>query len=47
MTNHDPHQFEAEAKSAGFKGFGHYPESNPPFMHIDMGPARTWGTPFK
>lgn len=47
MTNHDPHQFEVAAKSAGFKGFGHYPESNPPFMHIDMGPARKWGTPFK
>jgi zinc D-Ala-D-Ala carboxypeptidase len=46
MTGHDPHAFEAAARKAGFTGFGYYPGSTPPFMHIDMGPTRTWGTPF-
>jgi zinc D-Ala-D-Ala carboxypeptidase len=44
MENHDPVAFEAAARSAGFTGFGYYPRSG--FMHIDTGPARTWGTPF-
>lgn len=44
MENHDPHQFEALARSAGFTGFGYYPKSG--FMHIDTGPARSWGTPW-
>jgi zinc D-Ala-D-Ala carboxypeptidase len=46
MVGHDPAAFEKAAREAGFRGIGHYPESNPPFMHIDMGPARKWGTPF-
>jgi uncharacterized protein YcbK (DUF882 family) len=46
MDGHDPVAFEAAAREAGFRGFGYYPESTPPFMHIDMGPARKWGTPF-
>lgn len=44
MDNHDPHAFEAAARSIGFTGFGYYPRSG--FMHIDTGPARTWGTPW-
>lgn len=40
MTNQDPWDFEAAARSVGFTGFGHYPKSN--FMHIDIGPARRW-----
>jgi len=46
MEGHDPVAFETAAREAGFRGFGYYPESKPPFMHIDMGPARKWGTPF-
>lgn len=46
MTGHDPATFEEAARRAGFQGFGYYPKSSPPFMHIDMGPARKWGTPF-
>lgn len=42
MDNHDPHEFEAAARAVGFTGFGYYPKSG--FMHIDTGPARTWGT---
>ena len=42
MDNHDPHQFEAAARAKGFTGFGYYPKSR--FMHIDTGPARSWGT---
>lgn len=45
MDNHDPHAFEAAARSIGFTGFGYYPRSG--FMHIDTGPARTWGTPWE
>ena len=44
MSNHDPAAFEAAARAAGFLGFGHYPRSG--FMHIDIGPARSWGDPF-
>jgi zinc D-Ala-D-Ala carboxypeptidase len=44
MDNHDPHEFEAAARKIGFTGFGHYPKSG--FMHIDLGPARSWGTPW-
>ncbi len=44
MANHDPATFEAAAREVGFLGFGFYPRSG--FMHIDLGPARTWGEPF-
>lgn len=44
MTNHDPVAFEAAAREVGFLGFGFYPRSG--FMHIDLGPARSWGEPF-
>jgi zinc D-Ala-D-Ala carboxypeptidase len=44
MDNHDPHEFEAAARAVGFKGFGYYPKSG--FMHVDTGPARSWGTPW-
>ena len=44
MDNHDPHQFEAAARAVGFTAFGYYPKSG--FMHIDTGPARSWGTPW-
>ena len=44
MSNHDPQDFEEAARAVGFKGFGYYPRSG--FMHIDMGPARSWGEPF-
>jgi len=41
MANHDPVAFEAAARDVGFLGFGYYPRSG--FMHIDLGPARSWG----
>ncbi len=44
MSNHDPADFQSAARACGFLGFGFYPRSG--FMHIDLGPARTWGTPF-
>lgn len=44
MANHDPAEFIQAARSVGFAGFGTYPRSN--FVHIDTGPARTWGDPF-
>lgn len=44
MDNHDPLEFEFAAREAGFLGFGYYPKQG--FMHIDTGPARSWGTPF-
>lgn len=44
MSNHDPVVFEAAARAVGFLGFGTYPRSG--FMHIDLGPARSWGEPF-
>jgi hypothetical protein len=45
MVGHDPAAFAVAAKRAGFTGFGFYPASKPPFLHIDMGPPRTWGAP--
>jgi zinc D-Ala-D-Ala carboxypeptidase len=44
MANHDPEVFEAAARAIGFRGFGFYPRSG--FMHIDLGPARSWGERF-
>lgn len=44
MANHDPVAFEAMAREVGFQGFGYYPRSG--FMHLDLGPARTWGEKF-
>ena len=44
MDNHDPHEFEAAARAVGFTGFGYYVKSG--FMHIDTGPARSWGQPW-
>ena len=44
MANHDPAAFEQAARAVGFTGFGYYVKKN--FMHIDTGPARTWGKPF-
>lgn len=46
MEGHDPHEVEALARDAGFTGFGYYPDSANPFMHIDTGPERWWGEPF-
>ena len=44
MANHDPEAFEAAARAIGFQGFGFYPRSG--FIHIDLGPARSWGERF-
>lgn len=44
MSNHEPVAFAAAARAVGFLGFGYYPRSG--FMHIDLGPARSWGDPF-
>ena len=44
MANHDPVAFEAAAREVGFLGFGFYPRSG--FMHIDLGPTRSWGEKF-
>jgi hypothetical protein len=44
MSNHNPAAFGAAARAVGFLGFGTYPRSG--FMHIDLGPARSWGQPF-
>ena len=44
MANHDPAAFITAAKACGFTGFGTYPSQN--FIHIDTGPARSWGKPF-
>ena len=41
----DPEAFEAAADDVGFQGFGFYPRSG--FMHTDLGPARSWGEPFR
>lgn len=47
MANHDPEKFVAAAKAAGFTGIGWYPPKKGNFIHIDTGPARTWGQPWK
>lgn len=45
MDNQDPTAFVKAAKAMGFTGIGYYERQG--FIHIDIGPARTWGTPFK
>ncbi len=32
----------ALAKKSGFRGVGLYPNWNPPGIHVDLGPIRTW-----
>jgi hypothetical protein len=44
MANHDPAAFITAARAVGFLGIGTYPRSG--FLHIDLGPARSWGEPF-
>lgn len=44
MDNHDPAEFIAAARLAGFRGIGTYPRQG--FIHVDTGPTRTWGDPF-
>jgi hypothetical protein len=44
MANYDPEALEAAARAIGFRGFGFYPRSG--FIHIDLGPARSWGERF-
>ena len=44
VSNHDPVAFEAAAREVGFLGCGFYPRSG--FIHIDLGPARSWGERF-
>ncbi|KNX40146.1 Zinc D-Ala-D-Ala carboxypeptidase precursor [Roseovarius tolerans] len=44
MSNHDPVKFAEAARAVGFLGFGTYPRTG--FMHIDLGPARSWGERF-
>ena len=44
QENQNPQEYLRAAKSAGFLGFGTYPASN--FIHVDIGPARSWGEPF-
>ncbi|MBE0455401.1 MAG: DUF882 domain-containing protein, partial [Roseovarius sp.] len=39
-----PVAFEAAAREVGFLGFGFYPRSG--FIHVDLGPGRSWGDPF-
>ncbi|MFV0301689.1 MAG: YcbK family protein, partial [Paracoccus sp. (in: a-proteobacteria)] len=39
-----PAAFENAAQAEGVPGFATYPRSC--FKHIDLGPARRWGTPF-
>lgn len=44
MSNHNPQEYERDARAVGFTGFGFYPKSN--FIHADIGPARQWGDRF-
>lgn len=46
MQNHEPNAFIAAARRAGFTGIGTYPGRRGNFVHIDTGPARSWGDPF-
>lgn len=44
MENQNPEEFETAARAVGFTGFGYYVKNG--FMHIDTGPARSWGKPW-
>jgi hypothetical protein len=44
MANHNPEAFEAAARVIGLGGFCFYPRSG--FIHIGLGPARSWGERF-
>lgn len=39
-VNYDYLDFERKARAVGFTGIGRYPDRG--FMHVDMGPVRTW-----
>lgn len=43
MVNHDPEAFEAAARACDFTGFGFYPPKKGNFIHLDIGPPRSWG----
>lgn len=47
MKNHNPAIFIASAKLSGFRGIGTYPPGMGNFVHVDLGPSRTWGKPFR
>lgn len=44
MANHDVEAFVEAAKACGFTGIGYYRAQN--FVHIDVGPPRSWGEPW-
>jgi zinc D-Ala-D-Ala carboxypeptidase len=44
MDNFEPYAFIAAARAEGFTGIGTYPKQG--FVHIDIGPARSWGAAF-
>ncbi len=44
MSNHDPAEYERDARKVGFRGFGFYVKQN--FIHADIGRAREWGVRF-
>lgn len=44
MSNHDPAEYERDARKVGFRGFGFYVRQN--FIHADIGRAREWGVRF-
>lgn len=44
MSNHDPAEYERDARAVGFRGFGFYVKQN--FIHADIGRAREWGARF-
>lgn len=47
MSNHDPEAFTDAVVMAGFGGIGHYPPGKGNFIHVDVGPKRRWGKPWK
>lgn len=47
MANQDPQKFVAAALACGFQGIGWYPPGKGNFIHLDIGPKRTWGTPWE